>query len=98
MNVCVIIPAAGKSSRYGESDKLSQDLGGRSVLLRTVELFTKREEVKSIIVAGPPSELDEFKARYGATLGFHGAAIVPGGREHRWETVRNALNSGAIPE
>jgi 2-C-methyl-D-erythritol 4-phosphate cytidylyltransferase len=99
MNVCVIIAAAGRSARYGETDKLAQDLGGRSVLLRTVETFTKRDEVKSIVVAGPPDSLDEFRAKYGATLGFHGAKIVGGGREHRWETVRNALTApGAVPE
>lgn len=99
MNVCVIIPAAGRSERFGETDKLAQDLGGRSVLLRTVEIFTKREEVRCIIVAGPPDSLDEFRSKYGATLGFHGAKIVPGGRGHRWETVRSALNHpDAVPD
>lgn len=98
MNVCVIITAAGRSTRYSDGpagggvDKLAQDLGGRSVLLRSVELFTKREEVRSIIVAGPPDELDDFRAKHGPALGFHGARIVAGGREHRWQTVRNALN------
>lgn len=91
MNVCVIIPAAGQSTRYGQADKLAQDLGGRTVLIRTVEAFAKREEVRSIIVAGPPQTFDEFRARYGPTLGFHGAQLVQGGAEHRWQTVRNAL-------
>jgi len=90
MRVSVIIPAAGSSRRYG-TDKLGQDLGGRAVLLRTVELFTRRDEVKSIIVAGPPDELDDFRMRYGAQLGFHGVQIVAGGKTERWETVRNAL-------
>jgi 2-C-methyl-D-erythritol 4-phosphate cytidylyltransferase len=96
MNVCAIITAAGRSSRYGEVDKLAQDLGGRSVLVRSVELFTKREEVRSIVVAGPPDSIDEFRSKYGATLGFHGARIVAGGKEHRWETVRNALNAADV--
>ncbi|MCI0630235.1 MAG: 2-C-methyl-D-erythritol 4-phosphate cytidylyltransferase [Phycisphaerales bacterium] len=101
MNVCVIIPAAGRSSRYGLGDKLAQDLGGRSVLLRTVEAFTKRDEVRSIIVAGPPApdEYEEFKNKYGASLGFHGVKLVKGGLNHRWETVRNALTApGMVPE
>jgi 2-C-methyl-D-erythritol 4-phosphate cytidylyltransferase len=99
MNICVIIPAAGRGERFGEVDKLSQDLGGRSVLLRTVEVFTKRDEVKGIIVAGPPDEFEVFRDKYGPTLGFHGARIVKGGRQHRWETVRSALNApDAIPE
>jgi 2-C-methyl-D-erythritol 4-phosphate cytidylyltransferase len=95
MNVCVIIPAAGRSQRFGETDKLGQDLGGRSLLIRTVELFTKRDEVRSIIVAGPPDPPEEYEAfrnKYGPTLGFHGAKVVPGGKTERWETVRNALD------
>lgn len=95
IRVSVIIPAAGSSRRYG-MDKLGQDLGGRALLLRTVELFTKRDEVRSIIVAGPPDDLDGFRDRFGAQLGFHGVQIVAGGRVERWETVRNAL--AVVPE
>lgn len=96
MNICVIIPAAGQSLRYGAADKLAQDLGGRTVLVRTVETFAKREEVRSIVVAGPPQTFEDFRSRYGPTLGFHGAKLVEGGRDHRWETVRNAL--AAVPD
>lgn len=95
IRVSVIIPAAGSSRRYG-MDKLGQDLGGRALLLRTVELFTKRDEVRSIVVAGPPDDLDGFRDRFGAQLGFHGVQIVAGGRVERWETVRNAL--AVVPE
>jgi 2-C-methyl-D-erythritol 4-phosphate cytidylyltransferase len=91
----VILPAAGRSRRFGLGDKLSQDLGGRPLLLRTVELFTKRDDVGAIVVAAPPDELDEFRMRYGTQLGFHGARIVAGGTVERWETVRNALD--AVP-
>ncbi|MCH7601263.1 MAG: 2-C-methyl-D-erythritol 4-phosphate cytidylyltransferase [Planctomycetes bacterium] len=96
MKVCVIIPAAGRSSRFGESDKLLQDIGGRPMLIRTVEIFSKRDEVDRIIVAGPPDDMDRFRERFGATLGFLGAVVVEGGRADRWETVRNALV--AVPE
>jgi 2-C-methyl-D-erythritol 4-phosphate cytidylyltransferase len=92
MNVCVIIPAAGQSKRFGSGDKLAQDLGGRAVLLRTVEIFTKRDEVKSIVVAGPLETFDEFQQKFGPTLGFHGARLVCGGRTHRWETVKAVLD------
>lgn len=97
MNVCVIVPAAGRSERFGASDKLGQDLGGRPMLIRTVEIFAKRDEVRSIIVAGPASTDDDpdayatFRDRYAATLSFHGARVVEGGRIDRWESVRNAL-------
>ncbi|MHC4421782.1 MAG: IspD/TarI family cytidylyltransferase [Planctomycetota bacterium] len=96
MNVGVIIAAAGHGTRFGASQKLDQDVGGRPLLLRTVELFTKREEVQAIVVAAPPDKLDEFRSKYGPSLGFHGAGIVAGGREFRWETVHNALPE--VPE
>ena len=95
MRMAVIIPAAGASTRFGDGDKLSQDLGGRPVLVRTVESFAKREEVACIIVAGPPKEagarFEEFQSRFGPVMGFHGAKIVAGGKESREETVRKAL-------
>lgn len=96
MKLAVIIPAAGSSTRFGFGDKLSQDLGGRPVLIRAVEAFTKREETVAILVAAPPDELDGFKDRYGAQLSFHGVTIIPGGRDERWQSVKNALDS--IPE
>lgn len=91
MKLSVIIPAAGASTRFGSGDKLSVDLAGRPLLLRTVEIFSRRQEVFQIIVAGPPDSMDAFKERFGAGLGFHGVALVAGGREDRWETVSNAL-------
>jgi len=96
LRIGIIIAAAGRSERFGGQDKLGQDLGGRPLLLRTVEPFTKRSEVTSIVVAAPPDRLDEFRLRYGDQLGFHGARIVAGGERERWETVRNAL--GEIPD
>ncbi len=96
MNVCMIIAAAGKSERFSRGDKLAQDVGGRPLLMRTVELFTKRDEVRSIIVAGPPDDFRAFNEKYAPALSFHGAVVVEGGRIDRWETVRNAL--AAVPE
>ena len=94
--VGVVIPAAGRSTRFGLGDKISQDVGGRPMLLRAVELFAKRDEVGAIVVAAPPDSLEEFRERWGTQLGFHGARIVAGGTVERWETVRNAL--AAVPE
>ncbi len=60
--------------------------------MRTVELFTKRDEVSSIIVAGPPDTIEDFRDKYGAALGFYGAQIVSGSISKRSETVKNALS------
>ncbi len=97
MHICVIIPAAGGSSRYTSSgglrSKLDEDLGGRPVLQRTVELFTKRDEVGTIVVAGPANDAEytAFVERHGDRLGLLGATLCRGGLETRTQTVRNAL-------
>ncbi len=92
MKTSVIIPAAGSSTRYGNRDKLAEDLGGRPLLLRTVEFFTKREEVQDIVVAAPKHSFEEFQERFGPALSFHGVNIVMGGGT-RCDSVANALNS-----
>lgn len=103
MNIAVIIPAAGSSRRYSESlraqgfeterSKLDEDLGGRPVLNRTVELFTKHPDVSTIIVAGPadPEAFDQFKQRHADKLGLLGVRLCQGGKDFRHETVANAL-------
>jgi len=96
LTIGVIIPAAGNSQRFGKKDKLAEDFGGRPLLLRTVEFFTKRQEVLEILVAGPPATLDEFKDKFGPALSFHGVKIVAGGRTHRWETVKEALKGISV--
>lgn len=96
MKLAVIIAAAGKSTRYAKDpeigrSKLDEDLGGRPVLQRTVELFCKRDDVDLIIVAGPAEGYDEFVLRHGDKLGLLGVKVCKGGEAHRYETVRNAL-------
>nr|MCU0689164.1 2-C-methyl-D-erythritol 4-phosphate cytidylyltransferase [Phycisphaerales bacterium] len=78
--------------------KLDEDLGGRPVLQRTVELFANHADVTSIIVAGPhePDAFEAFKTRYGDKLGLLGVRLVRGGKTHRYETVAAALQ--AVPE
>ncbi|MBL8763480.1 MAG: 2-C-methyl-D-erythritol 4-phosphate cytidylyltransferase [Phycisphaerae bacterium] len=104
MHVCVILPAAGSSRRFAPvgaaaptdeivRSKLDEDLGGRPVLQRTVELFTGRAEVSAIVVAGPEDEaaMAHFRERHADKLGLLGVRICAGGKDHRYETVRNAL-------
>lgn len=106
MKFCVIIAAAGASTRYeaagGLRSKLDEDLGGKPLIQRTVETFTKFEPregtIVSMIVAGPGKAEDfaEFKQRHADRLGIFGAKLVPGGVTHRWETVKAAL--AVVPE
>lgn len=105
MRISVIIPAAGSSSRFNQHNsealdvlgapksKLDEDLGGKSVLQRTIELFNTRDDVCQIIIAGPydPDAFIAFKAQHADRLSLLGAKLVQGGRHHRWESVQAAL-------
>ncbi len=107
MRISVIIPAAGASTRYnaGNPDalgvlgehrsKLDEDLGGKALLQRTVELFNTRDDVYQIIVAGPHDEqsLVAFKSQHADRLALLGAIVVRGGQDHRWESVKAALDA-----
>lgn len=94
MKLGVIIPAAGASRRFGNRDKLNEDLGGRPLLHRTVEIFVNHDAPAHIVVAGPSDEngYDEFKLRHGDKLALLGVNLCPGGTTHRWETVKAALD------
>lgn len=104
MKIAVIIPAAGSSARFNsagqEADllgmgrsKLDEDLGGKTVLQRSIELFNTHESVCQVIVAGPhdPEAMSSFKLRHGDRINLLGAEIVIGGKEHRWQSVQSAL-------
>lgn len=101
MRICVLIPAGGSSRRYSGDDeallgprsKLDEDLGGRPVLQRAVELFIHHPDVARVIVGGPGADepFEAFRLRHGDRLGLMGADLVRGGRTHRWETVRACL-------
>ncbi len=90
VNIGVIIPAAGCSTRFGNRNKLAEDLGGRPMLLRTVEFFTKREDVTEIIVVGPQDSFADFQDKFAPALSFHGVTIAKGGL-HRCDSVANGL-------
>lgn len=102
MKLAVILPAAGFSGRYlqhgGLRSKLDEDLGGKPLLQRTIETFTKFEDdgvtIAAILVAGPHADdaFAEFRQRHSDRLGLLGATIVRGGVTHRWETVAAALS------
>jgi 2-C-methyl-D-erythritol 4-phosphate cytidylyltransferase len=53
----VILPAAGRSTRFGgQSNKLFQKLDGRPVLARTLEAFARRSDVAQIVIATGDAE------------------------------------------
>src|SRR5436853_4121575 len=87
----VLLPAAGRSSRFGDKEKKPfATLDGRAVWLRTAELFITRDDVCQCLVVISPADDEVFRRRYGANLAFMNVQIAPGGAE-RFESVANAL-------
>jgi 2-C-methyl-D-erythritol 4-phosphate cytidylyltransferase len=87
----VILPAAGRSSRFGGKEKKPFALlDGRAVWLRTVELFITRNDVCQCLLVVAPEDRELFRTRYAANIAFLDIQIVEGGSE-RFESVANAL-------
>jgi 2-C-methyl-D-erythritol 4-phosphate cytidylyltransferase len=94
--IAVIIPAAGKSVRFGGQEKKPfVSLDGRPVWLRSAEIFWKREDVSKVYLVIAPDDREEFRARFGHLLAFANAEVVAGGAE-RFDSVANAL--ARVPE
>jgi 2-C-methyl-D-erythritol 4-phosphate cytidylyltransferase len=97
--VAAIICAAGASSRFGISDKLTAsgkrkkqfvDVGGRGAFLRSIELFADRDDVKQILLGIPKEDQEMVNVKWGTNLKFFNVEIFLGGAE-RFETVNKAL-------
>ena len=87
----VILPAAGRSSRFHAKEKKPfAILDGRAVWLRTAELFVTRKDVCQCVVVIAPDDRELFRQRFGANLAFMDIQIADGGAE-RFESVANAL-------
>jgi len=87
----VILPAAGKSSRFqGRDKKPFALLDGRAVWLRSAELFVTREDVCQTLLVVAPEDLDLFRLRFTPNIAFMDIKIVAGGAE-RFESAANAL-------
>jgi len=90
-NVAAIICAAGASSRFGgKRKKPFVDVGGRAVFLRSVELFSSRDDVKQILLAISPEDEELVSVKWGPNLKFFNVKICFGGEE-RFDTVNKAL-------
>jgi 2-C-methyl-D-erythritol 4-phosphate cytidylyltransferase len=88
----VILPAAGRSSRFGgEEKKPFALLEGRTVWLRAADLFVTRPDVCQCVVVVARGDQEPFRARFGAELARWNIRVADGGAE-RFESVANALS------
>lgn len=88
----VILPAAGKSSRFRDPHykKPFAPLADRAVWLHTVDRFVNRRDVAQTIVVIDREDEESFYAKFGANLAILGVDVVRGGSE-RSDSVRHAL-------
>src|SRR5665213_100923 len=78
----VVVATASPPGQGSESGGAFLKIDGREAVLRSVELFLNRDNVKQIQLIVQPSELEEAKNKYGAHLGLFGVKLVGGGT--RW--------------
>jgi 2-C-methyl-D-erythritol 4-phosphate cytidylyltransferase len=89
--VAVIICAAGASKRFGgKRKKPFVDVEGRAVFLRSVEIFSSRDDVKQILLAIAPEDEELVNVKWGPNLKFFNVKICFGGAE-RFDTVQKGL-------
>lgn len=98
MSVSVILPAAGRGSRFAaggsaSASKIEYELQHKPVFLHAVEAFRQHPDVTQIILAVAPDRLDDFRFRFDARLSDLGVTLIAGGTAERWETVKLALDA-----
>ena len=62
----VIIPAAGQSSRFGDSRRKKPfiELKGRPVWVRALEVFANRDDVAQTLIVVSPEDMEFFKEKF----------------------------------
>jgi len=106
MNICVILPAAGRGERFSVAEsgnsgggvrasasKIEFELDHKPVFLHAIETFRAVGQVGQIILAVHPDRLEDFRFRWEEKLEFLQADLVAGGTVERWETVKLALRA-----
>jgi 2-C-methyl-D-erythritol 4-phosphate cytidylyltransferase len=78
----VVILTAAPPGQSAEAGGAFVKIDGRETLLKSVELFLNRDNVKQIQVVFQQDDLEEAKRKYGPHFGFSGVKVVGGGP--RW--------------
>lgn len=78
----VLLVTAPPPGLAGEAGGASVKIEGREALLRSVELFLNRDNIKQVQVVFLPGDLEEAKRKHGGHFGFSGVKVVTGGP--RW--------------
>jgi 2-C-methyl-D-erythritol 4-phosphate cytidylyltransferase len=97
MKAALIIPAAGRGTRFGaETKKPYVELGGRAIFLRTLDRFAGMAEFACRIVVVSAEDLDFVRTTFGAELARLGVDKILAGGQERYDSVSAGL--AAVPE
>lgn len=93
MNAIALIPAAGAGKRMGgERNKQYLEVGGRPILVHTLEVFDRCDAVSEVYLIVPEDDC-AFACEIIDDMRFSkNIKVIPGGKE-RQDSVRNGLNS-----
>lgn len=78
----VLIVTAAPAGAGSETAAWSTKIDGREAIVKTVELFLNRDNVKQIQVAFLPADVEEAKRKHGGHFGFSGVKVVSAGPKY----------------
>jgi 2-C-methyl-D-erythritol 4-phosphate cytidylyltransferase len=78
-NFSVLILTAAPPGQGGDATGAYVKIDGREALLKSVELFLNRENVKQIQLVILSESMEQAKQKFGAHLGFSGVKLIAGG-------------------
>jgi len=89
----VILPAAGKSSRYHDKNykKPFAPLANRAVWLHSAERFINRDDIIQVILVIAAEDREYFDFKFSANAAILGIDVVEGGKE-RADSIQRALS------
>lgn len=92
----VVLLTVAPPGQAVESGGAFVKIDGRESLLRSVELFLNRDEIKQIQLVVEADAMEEAKRKYGGHLGFTGVKLIAGGP--RWIDQASAASANISPE
>src|SRR5687768_3418042 len=79
----VLVLTAPPPTQASEAGGAYVKIDGRESMLRCVEMFLNRENVKQVQIVIDPDAIEEAKRKYGTHMGLMGAKLLAGGP--RWQ-------------
>jgi 2-C-methyl-D-erythritol 4-phosphate cytidylyltransferase len=92
----VLIVTAAPPGQAAEAGGAFVKIDGRESLLRAVELFLNRDNVKQVQAVFQPEDVEEAKRKHGGHFGFSGVRVLSGGP--RWVDQLAAVAAKLNPD